>query len=98
MEALEYNALPKEFDAELVEKSKRFHCRKGIAKFHWVNPHNTPSYIRLEGNDRIATKLSTSNWDLVLLSSIEMNRGQYYYEIEINSINSKYYVISRLTC
>jgi kynureninase len=88
MEALEYNALPKEFDADLVAREKRFHARKGIAKFCWVNPHNTAHLVKLEQNDRCVTKLTSTNWDLVLLSSVEMKTGQYYYEIEITSVNS----------
>jgi len=89
MEALEYNALPKEFDPDVVEKEKRFHPRKGITRFTWVNAHTNANHlVRLEQHDRMATKLSTNNWDLVLVSSIEMKSGQHYYEIEINFVNN----------
>jgi hypothetical protein len=58
IEAIEYCAVPGDFEEEFTTRHRRFQARKAICKFKWVNPHNTNQMVKFEDQDRAITKLT----------------------------------------
>jgi hypothetical protein len=60
VEAIEFSALPGDFDEEFTNRHKRFRARKSICKFKWTNPYANITAVTysLEDHDKSVTKTS----------------------------------------
>jgi hypothetical protein len=91
IEAIEYSAMPQDFDPDFISRHKKFSFRKSLTKFKWVtqkSPNNINHLCKLEDNDRTVTKLMSNGWDMAVLSNTEFKSGTHYYEIEIINVNN----------